>query len=486
MGTWLRKRTERPGVETGLTLVEVLVASMILVLGAMATFAILSTATKNAQRAKASQVILDLAQEEMERMRSLTYGSLAVTAVPTPEPGNPLNPNSRVSGTEFDLIKDSSSQELRPFVLDEKGTGISPESPFSVGDPEHGSVSGTVFRYVVCRNDAGLLPSAKCDGERDFKQLIVAVKPDTPGNLSGERGYVEVQSGFIDPDRLPKPPTPEPNPDPDPDPDPDPEPDPNDVTAQQFFLSDTACAKAGTTVRKEIAGDHLLHNTLGTCADEAQTGSTPGAPDALLLGAPPDPDPADEFNPLLYDYADDFYLEPTPDTDKGLQIRREDTVGCHYEPAGSSNPESQMHRWVTDPMSANFKMTEKATLEFSTRTLNDALHTGTLCVFLFKRSESGTPPKPTDTLLKDADSGEEYWTYTPEGNGFWPRFAWSKVRLTMVFADAPNTILKDERLGIAIGVERANTPAEAIPIMYDHPNHPTRIEVDTDAPIEGG
>ena len=31
-----------------------------------------------------------------------------------------------------------------------------------------------------------------------------------------------------------------------------------------------------------------------------------------------------------------------------------------------------------------------------------------------------------------------------------------------------------------------NTPAEAIPIMYDHPKYPTRLEVDTTTPIEGG
>jgi len=30
-----------------------------------------------------------------------------------------------------------------------------------------------------------------------------------------------------------------------------------------------------------------------------------------------------------------------------------------------------------------------------------------------------------------------------------------------------------------------STPADAIPVMYDHPSDPTRIEVDTSTPIEG-
>jgi type II secretory pathway pseudopilin PulG len=463
--------------ETGLTMIEVMVATIVLVMGAMATFGILVTATKNAQRAKASQTVLHLAQEEMERMRSLSYSQLAITEVPTVS-SNPKNPNSRIVGSTFALQK-STLAEPEPLVVDPEG--ISPESPFNVGSPEGGGVSGTVYRYVVWRNDDGC-PETQCPGD-DYKQLIVAVKPSTPGNQTGERGYVEVQSEFVDPDELPEPPTP----DPDPDDEGEPEPDPgSDVTAQQFFLSDTPCAKTGTTVRAQILADHLLHNTLGRCADGAQTGSTPGAPDALLLGAPPDPAPEDEFNPLLYDYADDFYLEPTPDTDKGLQIRRDDTIGCNYEPTGSANPESQVHRWVTDPMSVDFVMSDKVSLEFSTRTLNDALHTGTLCIFLFKRSEPVGATEPDDDLLTNSETGEDFWEFTPDSNAYWPRFGWAKERLTMFFDGAPYTIPKDQRLGVALSVERVNTPADAIPIMYDHPNHPTRLEVDTDNPIEAG
>jgi len=43
-----------------------------------------------------------------------------------------------------------------------------------------------------------------------------------------------------------------------------------------------------------------------------------------------------------------------------------------------------------------------------------------------------------------------------------------------------------QRLGVALGVDPANTPADAIPVMYDHPNYPSRLEVDTTTPIEGG
>jgi type II secretory pathway pseudopilin PulG len=462
--------------EGGFTIIEVVVATLILTIGALTTFGLLSTATKNTQRAKATQVALDRAQRELEELRILTYEELALIATPA-QSSNPLDPGYRVdsAGGTFALTRQPPSDYANMVVNGGslygggfvEGGAVDPgPTPFASGD-----VSGKVFRYVVWRDDESC--GGSCPGTQDFKQVVVAVKLDTPGNQAGERGYVEVQSDFVDPTDSSAG-------------DPAPGPSGDVVTAQQLFLTDTPCGATPPTARQPIAGDHLLHNTFGTCADGSQTGSTPGAPDALLLGAPPDPDPLDPLNPPLYDYSDDFYLEPTPDTDKGLQIRRDDTSGCHYVPTGTSNPESQVHRWVTDPMAADFRMTETVTLEFYTRSLNDSLHTGTLCVYLYQRHEEGSPPVATDTRLTRKTTSDPYWTYRPEGNGFWPRSLWTKVRLTMAFNEAPYTIPGGDRLGVALSVERNSTQADAIPIMYDHPNYPTRIEVDTSTPIDGG
>ncbi len=325
---------------------------------------------------------------------------------------------------------------------------------------------------------------------RDYKQLIVAVKLDSTDSEPRERNYIEVQSAALDPEAVGVPiksggggtegggtggggtggggesaGT------------------GSAVTAQQFFLTDTPCSAGGVSLREEITGDHLLHNTLGTCASGPHTGTTLGAPDALLLGAPPDPDPEDDTNPALYDYSNDGYLETNPDTDKGVQIKRDDTSGCHFDPTGTVHPESQVHRWVTDPFAANFKVSGKVTLEFYTRTLNDALYHGTLCVYLFKRHKIDES-KEENSFLANQATGLPYWTYTPQGNGFWPRNAWTKVRLTMEFT--PTEIPAKDRLGVALSVDPGNTDAEAIPIMYDHPNYPTRIEVNTTTPTEGG
>jgi type II secretory pathway pseudopilin PulG len=467
--------------EEGFTIVEVVVAALIIVIGALATFGLLSAATKNTARAKATQVALDRAQQEVEVLHGYKSGELAMEATPPPS-SDPLNPDYRVAGGTFALGREAASMRATMVVNggtiwgepDEviEGGAINP-GPISFTS---GDVSGEVYRYVVWRNDERC-SEENCPGPQDYKQIIVAVKLDTPGNLSGERGYVEVQSDFVDPEDSPEQ-------------DPVPNEDGSVTTAQQFFLSDTACSATGATAREEITGNHLLHNTLGTCASGLHVGTTRGAPDALLLGHPPDPAPEDTSDPLPYDYSNDYYLDTNPDTTKGVQIVREEETGCRYSPKETwTHPETQVHRWVTDPMGSDFKMTERVTLEFYTRTLNDDPSTGTLCVYLFDRHEEevGGELVAKDTQLTSTSGSKAYWQFTPEKGGAWPQFEWVKERLTMAFNNTPYTIPEDDRLGLALSVELANTsPAEAIPIMYDHPDYPTRIEVHTTTPIEGG
>jgi len=467
--------TEMAREESGFTIVEVLVAILILAIGAMTTFTLLSAATRNAQRAKASQVALEYAEQELELLRNMENKKLALIAAPEHE-SNPLSPNNRITNGTFALER-APIGDYRNLVVnggslyggDEvKGGIVSPgPTPFASGD-----VSGEVYRYIVWRNDEKCSESA-CPGKQDYKQIVVAVKLDAPPSQVAERGYFEVQSNFVSPtDNAES--------------DPAPSAGGSVVTAQQFFLSDTPCSPTGFTTRAPISGHHLLHNTRGTCASGPQTGTTLGAPDALLLGSPPDPDPEDLANPAEYDYSNDTYLDTTPDTGTGVQIRKDDTPDCHYDPSGKSNPQSQIHRWVTDPMAADFVMTAKATFQFYTESINNAKAPGTACVYLFKRHEEGSPPVAKDKLLTNTMGATEYWTYTPEKNGNWPS-EWERVRLLMAFSEAPYTIPKGDRLGVAISVERLKTASvEALSFMYDHPRYPSRLEVDTSTPIDGG
>ena len=162
--------------EDGFTIVEVLVAAVILVIGALTTFGMLSDAVKNTQRAKATQVALDRAQQEIEALRSLSNKQLAMTATP-PTSTDRLNPDYRVSGGEFALTREPRGAYKKMVVNGGslygggsiEGGVVNPgPTSFSSGD-----VSGKVYRYVVWRNDASC--STACPGEQDFKQVVVEI-----------------------------------------------------------------------------------------------------------------------------------------------------------------------------------------------------------------------------------------------------------------------------------------------------------------------
>lgn len=463
--------------ENGFTIIEVLIASLILVLGAIATFGILASATVSSQRAKATQVALDRAQQEMELLRSLSDEELALTEAP-PHSNEEGSPSYRINNGKYALQRGNPPTEYKELVVeggvrypDEwiEGATVSPgPTSFTSGD-----VSGEVYRYIVWRNDASC-PAETCPGEQDYKQIVVAVKLDPKANGANPGGYVEVQSNFIDPEHSVAD-----NPIPGAE---------GVVTAQQFFLSDTPCSSSGSTAREEILGDHALHNTVGTCASGAQTGATGGAPDALLTGPPPDPTPVDEGTPLIYDYSGDYEGSPSPETAKGIQLRRDSTTGCHYEPENKTAPQWRVHRWVTDPMPKEFRMTSgeslgSVTIDFFTRSLSDSLYQGKLCIFLFKREETGSTA--TDTFLANREGGASYWTYIPSsGNKYWPSGGWTEVIRTLSF-NGPVKIPAGARLGLALSLD-ASTQGDAVSVLYDHPRYRSRIEVDTTTPLEGG
>lgn len=461
--------------EDGFTIVEVLIAALILVAGAIATFGVLASATVNTQRAKATQIALSRAEQEMEALRSLSDEELALTTAPS-HSSEESNPSYRVNNGKFALTREPSPSEYKELVVNGgvkypsetlEGGKVSP-GPTSFTS---GEVSGKIYRYIVWRNDTSC-SSETCPGEQDYKTIVVAVKLNSMGNGGTPGGYVEVQSNFVDPEHSAAD-----NPIPGAE---------GVVTGQQFFLSDMPCSTTGETSYEEITANHPLHNTLGTCASGLHTGATKGAPDALLTGSPPDPTPEEPNTPLTYDYSSDYEGSPTQETAKGIQLRREESAGCVYKVEGRTNAQWEIHRWVTDPMPKEFVMTSgesigHVTLDFFTRALSDSLYAGKLCIYLFKREESGT--SFTDTMLANREGGASYWTFSPGSN--WPKGGWKEEILTMSF-NAPVKIPKGARLGLALSLERAGTQGDAVSILYDNPNDRSRIEVATTTPLEGG
>jgi type II secretory pathway pseudopilin PulG len=449
--------------EEGFTVVEVLVAILILAAGALAVLQTFDASTRNTFRAEQTQVAINRVQRELEQVRQLDYADVALTTTPS-HSSDPKDPRYRVSGSNFALDWDgtTASNNAEMAVKNVGGLTAGAVNPgptsFTSGD-----ISGKVYRYVVWRDDPnclkvpGLPLIDACPGTHDYKSAVVIVKlDDVP--ISFSRAYSEAQSNFSDPEAAPITNT-------------DPGAGGPVLTAEQFFLSDTTCNHSS---RQDIAGDHLEHQTWGAC-DEPN----PRKPDGLYTDAPPDPDPDDPGNPPLHDYATDVEPSLNPDQDKGLQLYRQDENGCSFDNEGE--PEYRIHRWVSQPMTDSFVMSGQATLEIYTRTINDVNAQGTICVFPFVRTETVILGETIveDTQLIDLNNPPTpYFTYTENP---WPAGAWTRRRFQMSFA--PATVVSGQRVGLEIAVRRNGTTGDNLQFMYDHPDYPSRLEVKTTTPL---
>jgi type II secretory pathway pseudopilin PulG len=450
--------------DDGFAIVEILVAILILATGAIAVLGLFDASTRNTFRAEQTQVALNRAQRELEQIRQLDYEDVALTTTPAAS-SDPDDPRYRVSGNDFALGWDGTTPsgyaEMAVKNIGGLSDGLVNPGPTSFTS---GDVSGEVYRYVVWRDDPSCqkVPSSTldaCPGTHDYKRVVVIVKLDD-ATIASTRAYTEVQSDFTDPDAT----TQTSN---------DPGAGGPVQTAQQFFLSDTTCNHAA---RQDITQDHTEHQTWGACDDP-----NPQKPDSLYPDAPPDPDPNDAGIPPLYDYASDVEPSLNPGQDKGLQLLRQDSNGCSF--TGGSSPQYKIHRWVSQPLAQNFQMSGQATLEFYTRTINDVNAQGSICVFVFIRKETAAAcaplPAPCDTQLIDLTSPPDAFFVYSENP--WPKGAWTRRRFAMSFSGT--TVATGQRVGIEIAVRRNGTTGDVLEFMYDHPDYPSRLELQTSTPL---
>jgi type II secretory pathway pseudopilin PulG len=454
--------------EDGMTIVEVVVAGLILVLGAIGVLGVVDAATRNTFRAEQSQVVANVLQSEMEELRQLPYEKLTLTSLPA-HSSDAANPNSRVASATF-FYTGRSGTGLKPLVYNgssnkgdpvEGGTVDPGPTPFTVGD-----VKGEIYRYVVWDT----CPSALCAERQLLKRAVVAVKLDTTAS-GGTRRYQEVQGQFVDPDAEPAT-------------FPSQEPGGDDDLAWNLWLTDTPCDQSERLGHPQSEGNHATHNTRGDCADGVQTGNVPGAPDLLWTAAPTEltPQEKEEGVPLdfMYDYAND--VEPQPAEDQGLQLLSGGDcssagltdlargVATEPDPAATATNFQKVHRWLSPPVPANegeepVLLTGDGTLTLWTRTIGGAVYQGRICAWLFVRSYGdGTI---TDTLAVNLGPPQSlYFDYFATA---WPSSGWTRITIPLGFGYAEEggalPLPPGARLGLSLSVG-SDTPS-GLQIVYD-------------------
>jgi hypothetical protein len=515
--------------EGGFSVVEGIVAAMILAIGVLGTLQLFDAGARGTYRAEESQVLNDRLQAELEAVKQLPYDQIALTSQPTNAP-DANDPAWRVSGTKFAITRTGSVSSRREMAFNGttapggetiSGGVVDPgPEPFTAGD-----VSGEIYRFVTWANPENCPTCAA----GMTKRIIVAARIDE-APISYERAFSEVQTDVVDPDATP-------------DENPAPPDDPEDSTTAQFWLTDTACNESG---RVPTSADHPAHNTRGQCSTGGTTGATRGAPDLMHTEAP-----SVEESPgtTLFDYATD--VEPAPGgDDKGLLMPEVGDVGnCLLQPVlnltnvkqllegglsaldlgappgvldgvldltSGTDPQYRMHTWLS-PQIANQNgvvLTGLGSLELFTQTIDGATHSGEICAYLFVRQTVAIPrcllklagvcvsmSAPVDVVVDiplvnvgvlsngDCSTGTGLnLTNFQYSQDPWPS-NWAQVSMPMCFvavnsAGVPiETLLpKDSQLGLTLMVKDAGTGA-GLEFMYDRVGFESRLEVQTESLI---
>jgi type II secretory pathway pseudopilin PulG len=490
--------------ESGFTIVEGVVACLLITIGGLATLQIFTASAQNTFRSEQSQVVNTRLQAELEKIKALPYSQVAMTESVGPV-SNPNDPRSRISGAGFAVQKGTTT--FSPMEVDASNGKVVPgPTPFESGD-----VKGHLYRFVTWVNDPQC-PESSCPGTQDLKRVVVAATlADTPSTSA--RPYQEMQADLADPDAVPVDPG---NPNSGGGGGPLPGPgDPGDCPSSgctdvpsQFWLTDTPC---NFTSRQPITEDHPLHNTRANCSQGLGNGSVRGAPDLMFTQAPRLDENYGPSQQPQFDYATDVEPPSNGALDKGLIIRPQSgllSTGCVASPLLDAtnltryvdfaltepNPEQKMHKWLSAsvPTDRSLVMTGEGTLSLWTRTVNGATYDGKICIWLFVRTTVNVPllgSVRTDVPLVHLPStgvGEAaFWT---ESRSPWPS-QWTEIEVDLSGFDVPPldtnlgvTLNPGDRLGLAIAVDRGGTGStQGLEFLYDHPNFDSRLEVTTQA-----
>ena len=460
--------------EDGMSMIEVLVATMVLALGSLAVLNLVGTSARNTYRSEAGQVVSNRLQAEMEKIKQIPYDQLALTGLPADSPST-ANPSWRRVGTSFAVNQNGT--QLEPLVYD--GSGLYEGG--TVCDTDHacgainptptsftsGDVHGTIYRFVTwegqtCPDSTGV---DRCPGDQDLKRVIVAIRLDTTAS-GGARHYQELQSKIVDPAATVRRDEPLP---------------PGQAPSWTFWLTDTPCNYGD---RQDVVSDHAVHNTRGVCSNQLQNANTPGAPDLMVTHAPPLISETPLFN-----YATDV-TSRDPSLDKGLRLLKPSTNGCPgLDIAGvggasdalspSPKPYLWIHKWLAPPIPTGFnvQLNGSGALDLWTQSIDAAAYSGKICIWLFQRHNNALGV-PIDTPAVNLDLSNAL--YFQHSESTWPTTLEEELHIPLNFT--LNALTPGSQLGLAIAVEKAGTSCTApcgLQFLYDEPSFDSRLELKT-------
>jgi prepilin-type N-terminal cleavage/methylation domain-containing protein len=461
--------------QEGFTLVEILIATVLVAIGVLSTVGVMASAQKLSLVAERQTTLAHRAQRELERLQSLSYVSLAMTAAPA-HSTDPADPDyyARTVGTfQYDR---NDSTKTESFAIDSAGAIGPTGTPWT-----DGRLSGYVYDFVTWTTDPKCGPG--CPASNDYKRITVMV---TLTGAAHPSKPVLVSTVVADPNAAPAgaPKNSVQNPLDSPsttcqvgtksDGTPLLGPCSNgiDGTPITNFLYDTKTLDSSNggdvTTRQPITGDHATHNTLAPVQGLLCTlvgFLLSGCQNPNLMGstAPPASTPA----PPVYKYSTDV----SGAVYAGGQVLHKD-VACSTPPSWAAGTnQNKGDFWVTNPLSSSTVLNGSGGATLYMQSATGVAVNATICLGVYVAPQTilgllNTPPVQLGVL---ALANVNVPTVpTPVSFNFSGAFG------TTGGLENTYTFVANKRIGIRVWI---GASAGDVALLYDHPQFASVVQV---------
>jgi prepilin-type N-terminal cleavage/methylation domain-containing protein len=163
--------------EGGFTLLEVMIASLILVIGVLAVIGVFDSSRRLTTVSEKEEVVAHRAEAELERIQSMPFAAVALAATPS-HATDSADPDFYVTAgapPTYRWDQGSSGPKTDPLVVDGANGQVSHLATWNDGQSR---LSGSIYRYVTAVNDGC------CTGSNYARRVTIAVTVNSGGGLA--------------------------------------------------------------------------------------------------------------------------------------------------------------------------------------------------------------------------------------------------------------------------------------------------------------
>jgi len=193
--------------EEGFTLIEVLVAAVLLAVGLLALVASLDESRSLGNVSQHESAAAHFAERDLENWLARPYNEIALTRNPTAAPADPKAPTwTSIANSNLPSTPNDERAVTDEAICTAPGTGcplVGTIDPIATWSDDKFGTRGYVYRYVTWVDDA-YCSATNCPGTTDYKRITIAVTITTsagatPGHGQGPKTPIVVSAIKADP-----------------------------------------------------------------------------------------------------------------------------------------------------------------------------------------------------------------------------------------------------------------------------------------------